>query len=56
MRKVQALIEALDYDGYYHAAAKKDKKLRVFVTGQKKVIVATSVLRIGIDIPDIRVI
>jgi RecQ family ATP-dependent DNA helicase len=54
--KVQALAEALDCDGYYHAAAKKDEKLRAFVTGQKKVIVATSALGMGIDIPDIRVI
>jgi superfamily II DNA helicase RecQ len=51
--KVQTLIETLNYNEYYHAAAKKDEKLRAFVTGQKKVIVATSALKIKIDIPDI---
>jgi superfamily II DNA helicase RecQ len=56
VRKVQALIEALNYNEYYHAATKKNKKLRAFVTGQKKIIVATSALKIRIDIPDIRVI
>jgi hypothetical protein len=56
VKKVQALIETLNYDGYYHAAAKKDKKLRVFVIRQKKVIVTMSALKIRIDIPNIRVI
>jgi superfamily II DNA helicase RecQ len=56
VRKVQALIKALNYDGYYHATAKKDEKLRAFMTRQKKVIVATSALRIKIDIPNIRII
>jgi superfamily II DNA helicase RecQ len=56
VRKVQVLAEALDCDGYYHAAAKKEVTLRAFVTGQKKVIVATSALGMGIDISDIRVI
>jgi superfamily II DNA helicase RecQ len=56
MEKVKALTEVLNYNGYYYAAAEKDGKLRVFITGRKKVIVATSVLGMGIDIPNIRVI
>jgi hypothetical protein len=30
--KVQALTETLGYDGYYHAARKKEARLRVFIT------------------------
>jgi superfamily II DNA helicase RecQ len=56
VRKVQVLAEALNYDKYYHAAAKKEVTLRAFMTGQKKIIMATSALRMGIDISDIRVI
>jgi superfamily II DNA helicase RecQ len=56
VEKVKALAEVLDCDGYYHAAAEKDGKLRAFMTGRKKVIVATSALGMGVDIPDIRVI
>jgi superfamily II DNA helicase RecQ len=44
---VGKLAEALDCDGYYHDAAEKDEKFRAFVTGQKKVIVAMSVLGMG---------
>ena len=56
VRKVQALTETLDCDGYYHDAAEKDEKLRAFMTGQKEMIVATNALGMGIDIPDIRMI
>jgi superfamily II DNA helicase RecQ len=56
VRKVQVLTEALNYNEYYHAAAKKEMILRVFVTGQKKVIMATSALKIRINISDIRMI
>jgi superfamily II DNA helicase RecQ len=54
--KVQVLVEALCYNGYYHDAEDKDKKLQSFIQGKKKIIIATSVLRLGIDIPDIWVI
>jgi superfamily II DNA helicase RecQ len=54
--KVQELAEALDYDGYYHDAEEKEAKLQRFMIGRKQMIVATSALGMGIDIPDIRVI
>jgi superfamily II DNA helicase RecQ len=53
VRKVQVLIKALNYNKYYHAAAKKEVILRIFMTGQKKIIIATSALKIEIDISDI---
>jgi superfamily II DNA helicase RecQ len=56
VRKVQVLTEALNYDEYYHAATKKKMILRAFVTEQKKIIIATSALKIRINISDIRVI
>jgi superfamily II DNA helicase RecQ len=56
VRKVQVLTKALNYDEYYHAATKKKIILRAFVTEQKKVIIATSALKIRINISDIRVI
>jgi superfamily II DNA helicase RecQ len=56
VRKVQVLAKALNYNEYYHAAAKKEVILRAFMTGQKKVIIATSALRIKINISDIRMI
>jgi RecG-like helicase len=56
MGKVQILMEALYYNGYYHDAENKDKKLQSFIQKKKKIIIATSVLRLGIDIPDIWVI
>jgi superfamily II DNA helicase RecQ len=56
VRKVQVLAEALNYDKYYHAAAKKEVILQVFMTKQKKVIMTTSALKMRINISDIRVI
>jgi superfamily II DNA helicase RecQ len=50
------LAEALNCDGYYHNAAKKNEKLRAFMMGQKKVIVAMNALGMGIDISNIRAI
>jgi len=56
VRKVKDLAEALDCDGYHHHAEEKGEKLKRFMSGEKRVIVATSALGLGIDIPDIRVI
>jgi superfamily II DNA helicase RecQ len=56
VNKVKALAEALGCDGYYHDAEDKEEKLQSFMQGKKKIIVATSALGLGIDIPDIRVI
>jgi RecG-like helicase len=53
MSKVQVLVKVLCYNRYYYDAEDKDKKLQSFIQGKKKIIIATSVLRLGIDIPDI---
>lgn len=56
VRKVKELAEALNCEGYYHHAEQKDEKLKRFRDGEERVIVATSALGLGIDIPDIRAI
>jgi len=56
VRKVKKLAEALNCEGYYHHAEQKDEKLKRFRDGEKRMIVATSALGLGIDIPDIRAI
>jgi RecQ family ATP-dependent DNA helicase len=56
VRKVKGLAEALNCDGYHHHAEQKDEKLRRSMDGEERVIIATSALGLGIDIPDIRVI
>ncbi len=56
VRKVKELAEALNCEGYYHHAKQKDEKLKRFQDDDERVIVATSALGLGIDIPDIRAI
>jgi superfamily II DNA helicase RecQ len=48
------MATALGCEAYYHDAVDQDAILDRFRQGQKKVIVATSALGMGIDIPDIR--
>jgi RecG-like helicase len=56
IKKIKALAKILNYNGYYYAAAKKKEKLRAFITERKKIIIATNILEIKVDIPNIRVI
>ncbi len=56
VRKVKELAEALNCEVYYHDAEQKDEKLKEFRDDGERVIVATSALGLGIDIPDIRAI
>jgi superfamily II DNA or RNA helicase len=54
--KVKALAEQLGCDAYHHKAVGKASMLQAFAAGNKRVIVATSALGMGVDIPDIRCI
>ena len=54
--KVKALAEKLDCQAYYHHAVGKASMLEAFMAGRQRVIVATSALGIGVDVPDIRCI
>ncbi|KAF2184503.1 hypothetical protein K469DRAFT_780779 [Zopfia rhizophila CBS 207.26] len=54
--KVKRFAEALGYGAYYHDAVGKDSMLKEFIERDKRVIVATSSLGMGVDIPDIRCI
>lgn len=56
VRKVQALAQRLGCHAYYHDAVGKASMLEDFVSGRGRVIVATSALGMGVDIPDIRCI
>jgi superfamily II DNA helicase RecQ len=51
--KVKTLAEKFSCDAYYHNAVGKASMLADFMAGKQRVIVATSVLGIGVDIPDI---
>ncbi|OAL42731.1 P-loop containing nucleoside triphosphate hydrolase protein, partial [Pyrenochaeta sp. DS3sAY3a] len=54
--KVNALAERLDYRAYHADAVGKASMLADFMAGKQRVIVATSALGIGVDIPDVRCI
>lgn len=56
VRKVQALAQRLGCHAYYHDAVGKASMLEDFMSGRGRVIVATSALGMGVDIPDIRCI
>lgn len=54
--KVKRLAEELGVDAYYSNADMKTEKFEDFVSGRQQLIVATSALGLGIDIPDIRAV
>ena len=54
MAQVRHIAQALRYKAYFHEQIDKDSIIERFRQGQQPVIVATSALGIGIDIPDIR--
>ncbi len=54
--KAKRIAEALGCDAYHHDAVGKDSMLIDFMEGKQQVIVATSALGMGVDIPDIRYI
>src|SRR5271168_497342 len=54
--KVKILAEVLECDAYYSGVEDRERRLEEFVRGKKRIIVATSALGMGIDIPDIRVV
>jgi superfamily II DNA helicase RecQ len=51
--KVKELAKKLDCHAYHHKAVGKASMLEEFAAGKKRVIVATSALGMGVDIPDI---
>jgi superfamily II DNA helicase RecQ len=51
--KVKELANQLGCNAYYHRAVGKASMLQAFAAGNKRVIVATSALGMGVDIPDI---
>jgi superfamily II DNA helicase RecQ len=51
--KVKALAEKLRCQAYYHHAVGKASMLEAFITGRQRIIVATSALGIGVDVPNI---
>jgi superfamily II DNA helicase RecQ len=54
--KVKALAEKLECQAYHHAAVGKASMLEAFMAGRQRIIVATSALGMGVDVPDIRCI
>jgi RecQ family ATP-dependent DNA helicase len=54
--KVKKLAERLGCNAYFHDAVGKASMLGEFMSGKQQVIVATSALGMGVDIPDIRCI
>ena len=54
--KVKKLAEELGCNAYFHDAVGKASMLADFMAGKQRVIVATSALGMGVDIPDIRCI
>jgi superfamily II DNA/RNA helicase len=56
VKKVKDLADGLGVDAYYSAADMKAEKFEDFRSGREQVIVATSALGLGVDIPDIRAV
>jgi superfamily II DNA helicase RecQ len=54
--KVKVLAEKFGCQAYYHAAVGKAGMLEAFMAGRQRIIVATSTLGMGVDVPDIRCI
>ena len=54
--KVKALAEKLRCQAYHHHAVGKASLLAEFIAGKQRVIIATSALGIGVDVPDIQCI
>jgi superfamily II DNA helicase RecQ len=54
--KVKALAKQLGCDAYHYDAVGKTSLLQEFAAGNKRVVVATSALGMGVDIPDIQCI
>jgi superfamily II DNA helicase RecQ len=51
--KIKILAEKFSCNAYYYNTVGKASILANFIAGKQRVIVATSALGIGIDIPDI---
>jgi superfamily II DNA helicase RecQ len=51
--KVKTLVEKFSCDAYYYDAVGKASMLADFMASKQRVIVATSALGMGVDIPDI---
>jgi superfamily II DNA helicase RecQ len=51
--KVKALVKKLSCQAYHHNAVGKASMLEAFMAGQQRIIVATSALGIGVDVPNI---
>lgn len=56
INKVNRLAERLHCDAYFHHTDNKSQKFHNFRSGKRRIIVATSALGLGVDIPDIRLI
>jgi superfamily II DNA helicase RecQ len=54
--KVKALADKLHCQAYYHNATGKASMLELFMAGRQRIIVATSALGMGVDVPEIRCI
>ena len=54
--KVKTLARLLGCEGYHSQAKDKAKKMEAFCKGEQNIIVATSALGLGVDIPDIRAV
>jgi superfamily II DNA helicase RecQ len=54
--KVKTLAEKFSCDAYYYDAVGKASMLADFIASKQRVMVATSALGMGVDIPDIRCI
>jgi superfamily II DNA helicase RecQ len=54
--KVKALAEKLRCQAYHYHAVGKAGMLEEFIAGRQRIIIATSALGMGVDVPDIRCI
>jgi superfamily II DNA helicase RecQ len=54
--KVKALAEKLGCQAYHHHAVGKASMLQAFMDSRQRIILATSALGMGVDVPDIRCI